>query len=296
MAASYVSMIQQNPVAWKKSDEVSLFFEKLSAASYSSLMLDYDGTLAPFTERRLEAVPYPGVRERLQTLLSLEQNRVVLISGRKAHELQSLIALHRPIEIWGSHGREHLDLDGRYSIEPLTEQEQNALDRIRQELERHYEPAMLESKPNSIAVHWRGIESYRADIERNVQSIFATYRPSRQSENTLKLLSFDGGLEVRAGDVNKGDAVRKLLAGLLDNTAIAFLGDDTTDEDAFQVLAHHRPGTEVLTMLVRAEARASFAQAWLQPPADLLEFLDRWIQARETFAIASKTADEVNRS
>jgi trehalose-6-phosphatase len=34
------------------------------------LMLDYDGTLAPFRKERDEALPYPGVDEALQTIVA----------------------------------------------------------------------------------------------------------------------------------------------------------------------------------------------------------------------------------
>jgi trehalose-6-phosphatase len=56
----------------------------------------------------------------------------------------------------------------------------------------------------------------------------------------------------------------------------AYLGDDTTDEDAFAVLRGRG-----LTMLVRAEQRPSQAEYWLRPPQDLLAFLDAWIHAAE---------------
>ena len=57
----------------------------------SLLMLDYDGTLAPFHVDRFAATAYPGVEERLATLSGLAQVRLVLISGRPAHELRSLL-------------------------------------------------------------------------------------------------------------------------------------------------------------------------------------------------------------
>jgi trehalose-6-phosphatase len=52
---------------------------------------------------------------------------------------------------------------------------------------------------------------------------------------------------------------------------IAFLGDDLTDEDAFQVLRGRG-----LTILVRADHRETMAEAWLKPPAELIDFLERW--------------------
>ncbi len=51
-------------------------------------------------------------------------------------------------------------------------------------------------------------------------------------------------------------------------TAAAYLGDDTTDEDAFKAI--HGRGIGVL---VRPQFRATAADFWLQPPEELLDFL-----------------------
>jgi trehalose-6-phosphatase len=66
--------------------------------------------------------------------------------------------------------------------------------------------------------------------------------------------------------------VRKLLSELPPETPLAFLGDDTTDEDAFLALR----GTNALTILVRAEWRPTNAQMWIRPPEQLLAFLNEW--------------------
>jgi trehalose-phosphatase len=87
----------------------------------------------------------------------------------------------------------------------------------------------------------------------------------------LKLLQFEAGLELRVSHPDKGDAVRTILAALDAKVPIAFLGDDLTDEDAFQVLRGRG-----LTVLVRDDYRETMAEAWLRPPAELIDFLERW--------------------
>jgi trehalose-phosphatase len=274
-------MSPHNPKLWTDSEEVTLFFARLAKAQGAVLMLDYDGTLAPFTDKRMEAVLYPGVRERLEKLLTLHHDHLVLISGRKAHELQTLIALRQPIEIWGSHGREHLQVNGGYSVEELTEEENRALEQIQKELEAAYGMALLECKPNSVTVHWRGATGRKDEIQKRVKQTFSNFFLMGNNQGELQLLNFDGGLEIRAGNVNKGDAVKKTMAGMPQDTAAAFLGDDTTDEDAFQALLSGQQPGDSLTLLVRSDVRKSLAQAWLRPPEDLLAFLDRWIEIRE---------------
>jgi trehalose-phosphatase len=290
MGASYVSVIPKIPEAWTKSEKGRAFFAGLAGASRSQLLLDYDGTLAPFVEDRLHAVMYLGVRDRLVRLLTLQGSRpaasVAFVSGRKAHELQSLLSIGFPVEIWGSHGREHLAADGSYTVEPLTKYEQRGLDALGSALEREYDPAMLEWKPNSVAVHWRGVESRQDDIANTMTQLFSQFANNGQ-DGRLELLPFDGGIELRAGQLNKGHAVERILADLPDDRFAAFLGDDLTDEDAFRVLRSRGEENRNLAVLVRGEARESYAQLWLKPPKELLQFLDGWIEAIELGAEAA---------
>ena len=93
------------------------------------------------------------------------------------------------------------------------------------------------------------------------------------AENGLDLLDFDGGIEIRARKANKGDAVRDFIDEVGAHIPIAYLGDDTTDEQAF-----HAMGTRGLTVLVRPEWRETAAQFWLRPPEELSDFLQLWLK------------------
>src|SRR5271155_630625 len=94
------------PPLWVEATEAAGLWKRLRSASRSLLMLDYDGTLAPFKEDRSQAFPYPGVEDRLAVLSGLAQVHVVLVSGRPARELSALLRPQTKIDIWGSHGRE----------------------------------------------------------------------------------------------------------------------------------------------------------------------------------------------
>jgi hypothetical protein len=65
--------------------------------------------------------------------------------------------------------------------------------------------------------------------------------------------------------------VRTVLAESPAGAAVAFLGDDLTDEDAFRALSGRG-----LSVLVRARPRSTAADVRLAPPAELLAFLDAW--------------------
>jgi trehalose-phosphatase len=238
----------------------------------SLLMLDYDGTLAPFREDRLQALPWPGIPDRLDRLGALPSVHLALVTGRSARELASLLSLRRPIEIWGSHGREHLAADGAYTSSDLAPVQKAALDHLDKALRNAGFESQIERKPASLAVHWRGLP---ADTAKEIEQVARNSFRAGKERSGLQLLVFDGGVEVRSDYINKGHAALHMLTRF--PTAIAaYLGDDTTDEDAFAALRGRG-----LTLLVRPEPRPSQAAYWLQPPQDLLAFLDAWIGAAE---------------
>ncbi len=247
------------------------FFGRV-ASGRSLLMLDYDGTLSPFQDDRLKASPYNGVLPRLERLTEIETVRLVLVTGRPAKELITLVQLRRPVEIWGSHGREHISPSGVYRLTKLEPPQTETLDRITDRLKELGYENCIERKPASLALHWRELTLEEAHMLRD--RVKALYQEDAQATG-LKLLGFDGGLEIRSGRLTKGDVVTQVL----DKSApvpSAYLGDDLTDEDAFGALAG-----KGLTVLVRQEIRPSAAECWLRPPVELLDFLDTWIESAE---------------
>jgi trehalose-phosphatase len=266
-ASNYLFM-NQFPQLWTMSAEAALEL-RLRAAPRSVLMLDYDGTLAPFHVDRFAATPHPGVDERLLTLSTIPQVRLVLVTGRSARELHDLLRPGIRAEIWGSHGRERLWGDGTYELFALNPVQRAALEQVGREMSALGLSKTLEVKPTSLAIHWRSFEpAMQERIRSVVQSIFA----SIDQADGLHLLPFDGGLELRSTDRTKGTAVGEILSQEPDDAPAAYLGDDLTDEDAFVAI-----GNKGYSLLVRSEVRASFAQFWLRPPEELLEFLDAWI-------------------
>jgi trehalose-phosphatase len=238
----------------------------------SLLMLDYDGTLAPFSEDRMQALPWPGVAERLDRLSTMPSVHLALVTGRSARELAALLPVQHSVEIWGSHGREHLTSDGVYTFANLAPAQQSVLDTLEKALAEAGLGAQVERKPSSLAAHWRGLPAATAE---QVEKVARDAYSKTGQRAGLQLLVFDGGIEVRSDSIHKGHAALHMLNRFPTATA-AYLGDDTTDEDAFAVLRGRG-----LTLLVRSEARPSQAAYWLQPPEDLLTFLDAWIRAAE---------------
>lgn len=261
--------VQSDPSPAPTQLQLRAFFDRLTAHPASALALDYDGTLAPFHVDRNAAVPWPGVREALQKILESRQTRLVLISGRQAEEVRDLLGVNPAPEIWGIHGRQRLFADGRTKMAPLLPSDDQALVEATAWLEARDYLRYSELKPGSIAVHWRGLPAEQLAILG--PAVHAGLAPIA-SRSGMSLLEFDGGLELRPLEPNKGSAVRTLLGELPPGTPFAFLGDDTTDEDAFLALRE----TEALTVLVRPDWRPTNAQLWIRPPEQLLAFLQEW--------------------
>lgn len=258
------------PVRWEEAPAREKFWESLQASQRWLLLLDYDGTLAPFHVDRMKAVPYPGVVERLDPILALPNGRVVVISGRQIEDLKQLLQLKQPVEIWGSHGREHLLHDGQYRLVDLTAEERRVVDAVTAGMTEKGWGDHLEHKPTAIAVHWRGLpEGRQKELRQAAEEIFAKSMPPE----TLEMMPFESGVELRSRSRTKGQVVAEVLAEEAGDIPTAFLGDDWTDEDGFAEL-----GGRGLGILVRPEARESCADYHLTPPEELLRFLDEWLE------------------
>ncbi|HUK47784.1 MAG TPA: trehalose-phosphatase [Terriglobales bacterium] len=246
------------------------FFDRLRRARSRALLLDYDGTLAPFTPDREHAFPYPEIPELVSRIIRA-RTRVVLISGRPATELLFLSGIHPHPEIWGSHGSERLLPDGSYQVDPPSPEHQAVLRAAARSLHACGLASQMEIKPGGIAVHWRGLTpEQREPIEAKVKQLFS----SAVEDSGLLLLPFDGGMELRAPGKNKGDAVSAILAEMGSGVAAAYLGDDQTDENAFRAIKGRG-----IAILVRPQPRPTLADLWLRPPDELGRFLREWLVA-----------------
>jgi trehalose 6-phosphate phosphatase len=249
--------------------DFAAFVQRIPRARHRVLLLDYDGTLAPFHQQPELAVPYPEVLAVLNDIVRAGGTRIVIVSGRRAEELPPLLALEMRPEIWGSHGWERLQPDGTLMLEQPAERQREALDEAAVRLEPLLEGGgRIERKPASVALHWRGLPA--AAVARLRAAAMERWKPLvRDSE--LQLLPFDGGLELRAPGWNKQHAVKAVLAKTPEGSAIAYLGDDITDEDAFEAVKPRG-----IAVLVRPQYRKTCADVWLRPPRELLAFMKHW--------------------
>ncbi|CAG0942528.1 Trehalose-6-phosphate phosphatase [Gammaproteobacteria bacterium] len=251
---------------------LGLFMARLGQCRQGMLLLDYDGTLAPFTPDPQAVRPYPGVSEALDSLMAAEGTRVVIVTGRALRGAPPWLGTRRQPEAWGSHGRERLLADGRYFVSGIDEFAARAL-ALADEWAADVEAAggRCEVKPGCIAFHWRGAGP--SQVVR-IRGLLAHRFHEEALEDVLEWCNFDGGIELRAPGTSKAAVVEALLAEAPEGLPVAYLGDDITDEDAF--IALRRRG---LAILVRPHFRPTSADIWLRPPGELLTFLHAWRRA-----------------
>ena len=247
------------------------FLRTVAEASHAVLLVDYDGTLAPFHTKRDQAYPYPRVVPLLQEIVRNGRTRVVVISGRGTTDVLPLLDIRPRPEIWGIHGLQRMKTDGSTEMPRLDEKTLNGLLDADRWLGYQQLRHTAEFKAGSIAIHWRGMSEEDAEDLR-ARVLLGWRRIAEYSG--LDLLDFDGGIEIRASEADKGDAVRTFLSEISPDTPAAFLGDDITDESAFQAM-----NGRGISVLVRPRWRKTEAQFWLKPPEELLDFLELWLKA-----------------
>jgi trehalose 6-phosphate phosphatase len=235
------------------------------------LMLDYDGTLAPFSIDRLQAFPYSGIQERLNLLKEIRNARTVIISGRRLSDLEMFLEGTEGIELWGSHGLERKHANGSIENVKMDPILHDQLDKAAKICLEEAGEQQCELKPFGVALHWRGVEDALA--KSSIEKIRHSWNKICCHAD-LEIHSFDGGIELRPKFRNKGDVVAELINDLPQSAALAYLGDDLTDEQAFEVL-----GNRGLKVLVRKQLRPTLADIQLVPPKELLDFLDLWIKS-----------------
>jgi len=248
--------------------DIRPFFRRAAAATTRVLLIDYDGTIAPFRADRSQATPYSGVLPLLDRINQRCGTRLIVMTGGSAERIPSLLSLNPAPEIWGACGLERLYPDGRYVGAEITDKDLDALAKAESLLKQQRLTKYVEIGPGGIAVHWRGLEHFEeVDIRMKAHRILNPF-----AGNGLVIADFDGGMELRVASASAGDAIRSILQDTNADTPIAYLGDDMPDEDGFRVL-----NGRGLTALVNQKHRFTAAEFWLRPPDELIGFLKTWI-------------------
>lgn len=250
------------------------FWEAIAGAPSVALLLDYDGTLAPFHIDRLQAVPVGGAIDALQDMRVKTDTIVALVSGRPVQEILQLVS-DPGVTIIGTHGFEVRSPDGKISTAAISDRQTEMLDRAYQDAARFIGAGRTERKVATVAAHFRGLD--RLDARQHQQDILTRWL-EYADRNVVEVRQFNGGIEMRALGRHKGTAVAEFLDGYPDNTLAVYIGDDDTDEDAFRtVKARNGYAIRVGGITSNTEATGS-----LNTCEDVVSFLKAWTGARQT--------------
>ena len=214
----------------------ALFNESLAPLranpSNSAVLLDIDGTLAPIVEHAADA-SVPESTRQLIIAISRRYAQVACISGRRASEARAMVSVGT-IAYLGSHGAELLRSGWTEAqIDPAIAQWGPRLDEFRRESdtpELRRRRVRIEDKGPIIAYHWRGAVDEQ-DARAAIDAVAA-----HAQESALEVHWGRKVMEVRPPvRIDKGLGVRTLL-GDRSFAAALYVGDDTTDLDAFHAL------------------------------------------------------------
>ncbi len=214
--------------------------ERRMRGKLPAVFLDYDGTLTPIVDRPEDAIISDSMREAVRGLA--ERCTVCVVSGRDRKVVQELMGLDNLI-VAGSHGFDiwtpdegTIEHESGGGYEELIEEVKVRLD----EEIGPFQGASVEPKKASVAVHYRLVsEEARPKIEQIVENLLA------ERSDGLKVTPGKMVYEVQPKiEWDKGRAVLYLLETLgldRDDVVPVYLGDDVTDEHAFEALAGTSP-------------------------------------------------------
>ncbi len=197
--------------------------------------LDYDGTLTPIVSRPEDAVISDEMRNILKRLAEIFT--VAVVTGRDKEDVENMVRLDNLIYA-GSHGFIITGPDGLYKEHEKSEEIVKDLDEIEKdiesELEGKTEGVQLDRKRYAIGLHYRNArEEDEPFVYELVEKMLKKYQGFKKGEGK-KIVEIKPDV-----DWHKGKAVLWVLDALniseKENIPV-FIGDDVTDEDAFEAL------------------------------------------------------------
>jgi trehalose 6-phosphate synthase/phosphatase len=254
------------------SDQLTGAFKEAEARL---VLLDYDGTLAPYATLPQNAVPSPHVMNLLKRLSNDEHSTTALISGRSRADLDRwfgtipnlwLAAEHGAI-LWSPISRnwEESHLAGsdewKHRVQPILE---HFVDRT--------PGSFIEEKEFSLVWHYRMSDPefgdwLANDLVANLNQMLA--------DAPLKAVKGQKTVEVKSLWANKGQVYSRLVSPDQLPDFIMAAGDDVTDEDLFMQLPQD-------AWTIHIGRNRSKAKYYLSNPGEMVILLTRLLESGDT--------------
>ncbi len=233
------------------------------------LLLDYDGTLVPFSPKPVDAMPGAKLLRLLEKFTKNPRTEVVLISGRDKDTLENWFG-GLNVGLVAEHGAWIKEKGGGWeTIETLTSEWKEEVYPILESWVDRTPGSFIEEKEFSLVWHYRKAnprlgELRARELINNLSNITANLN--------LQVLEGNKTVEVKNTDINKGRAALKYMSKEKWGFILA-IGDDWTDEDTFRVL----PPT---AWSIKVGFGASAARTSLSSPNEATSLLRKLVKAR----------------
>jgi len=234
---------------------------------------DYDGTLAPIVTDPSAAAPRPESVTALRALAGLPNTKVAVISGRALRDLAALSRLPSEVHLVGSHGSE-FDIGFVHALSPEQVSLRNKLIETLTAIASGHQGVRLELKPAGAALHTREADPDVTEaVVQEVQSGPAAW-------DTIQVTEGKEVLDLSVVTTHKGHAL-DTLRHQLGASAVLFLGDDITDENAFSHLHGPDVGVRVGDGESKATHRVKDTTEVAQLLATLLDIRRNWLHGED---------------
>ena len=244
----------------------------LTTERQPAVFFDFDGTLSEIVENPDSARLVDGAADALTSLSA--RCPVAILSGRDLADVRQRIGLpgiwyagSHGFELTGPDGAHHQNAEAAASIPVLAEAAAELADQLG-----HIAGVVVEHKRFGVAVHYRNAARDR------VGEVAAAVRGAGQ-RTALRVTTGREVIELRPNiDWDKGKTLRWVLDYIRDNERPGpllpiYLGDDITDEDAFDAI--HDDGVAILVRHGDDGDRATAAGYALDNPDRVREFTER---------------------
>jgi len=233
------------------------------------LLLDYDGTLTPFSPKPVDAIPGARLLTLLEEFTRNPRTEVVLISGRDKDTLEKWFGSFN-VGLVAEHGAWIKEKGGGWeTIEALTSDWKEEIYPILESWVDRTPGSFIEEKEFSLVWHYRKANPKLGEIRareliNNLSNITANLN--------LHVLEGNKIVEVKNTDINKGRAALKCMSKEEWDFILA-IGDDWTDEDTFKAL----PPT---AWSIKVGFGASAARFSLSSQSEVISLLRKMVRRR----------------
>ena len=220
--------ILQKIVGKRQLDQIKSAYDD---ASSRLILLDYDGTLAPFVKNPEDAAPSEKLLALLQKMTADTRNKVVINSGRN-HQILDKWFNGLGLDFAAEHGVFFKD-NGVWHKNILEKMvwDDEIIDILQHTIDKTPR-SQMEQKDAALVWHYRKVDVWLAEL-RAQQLINALIGPC--SRLNLQIVPGNKIVEIKPPDYNKGSEVLRRLQQEEYDFVLA-IGDDTTDEDMFRAL------------------------------------------------------------